>query len=729
MIVIVAEKPSVARDIARVLGCKTNGEGCIVGEQYTVTWALGHLVTLCEPDEVDEKYKKWRMDTLPMLPDTLPTKIIPKTRKQFTVVKKLINDKNTDRLICATDAGREGELIFHYIYTQAKCTKPVDRLWISSMTDEAIREGFANLKPAEEYLGLRKSAVCRSEADWLVGMNASRAFTLRYDALLSVGRVQTPTLHILVKRRKEIDTFVPVEYHTLTADFGDYTGLWFDKAAPDEKTAHRIDSKERAEALATLVRGKPARVCEATSEEKKELPPQLYDLTSLQRDANRTLGFTADKTLKIAQSLYEKWKLLTYPRTDSRYLPMDMLPKLYQTLKAMAEPYRSLERGMERKEDGHLYVSKRIFDNAKVSDHHAILPTPRTAELEKLPSDERNLYDLVARRMLAAFYPAHVYDALKVITECEGEVFRSTGRTVKVMGWKALYQEDKPVKKTRSKKKSEEDNEEASLPALTPGDERIVKKTTVQQSATKPPAPHTDASLLAAMEHAGREIEDETLRESMKGAGLGTPATRAAIIERLITVGYAARKGRTIIATDKGVQLIAVAPEEIASPEMTGKWELALDEIARNKRDTERFMAGIRRMAAFLVDYAKSSAPNVDFPEDMKRGKKGAKKAPASKAIADAVCPLCGKGVQESMKAFGCTAWREGCRFTLWKDCLSRTGGPQLNARIVQLLLKSGEVKGSTGVLKLDDGFLLFTKTGEENPAARINVIYEKAAK
>ena len=729
MIVIVAEKPSVARDIARVLQCNQRGEGFYANDVYTVTWALGHLVTLCEPDEVDEKYKKWRMDTLPMLPDVLPTKIIPKTRKQFTVVKKLINDKETTRLICATDAGREGELIFHYIYTQAKCTKPVDRLWISSMTDEAIREGFANLKPAEEYLGLRKSAVCRSEADWLVGMNASRAFTLRYDALLSVGRVQTPTLNILVKRRKEIEAFVPVDYHTLTADFGDYSGQWFDEKAEDDKIAQRIDTKERAEELASLVRGKPACVREATSEEKKELPPQLYDLTSLQRDANRLLGFTADKTLKIAQSLYEKWKLLTYPRTDSRYLPMDMLPKLYQTLKAMCEPYRGLEKGMERKEDGHLYVSKRIFDNSKVSDHHAILPTPNTAQLDKLPPDERSLYDLVARRMLAAFYPAHVYDAMKIITVCEGEAFRSTGRAVKVQGWKALYQEEAPAKKTRGKKKDADDADAAPLPVLSPGDERTVKKTTVQQSATKPPAPHTDASLLATMEHAGREIEDEALRESMKGAGLGTPATRAAIIERLIAVGYAARKGRTISATDKGVQLIAVAPEEIASPEMTGKWELALDEIAKNKRDTERFMTGIRRMAAFLVDYAKGNAPAVDFPEDMKRGKKGAKKAPAANVIEGAVCPICGKGVQESPTAFGCTAWRDGCRFTLWKDCLSRVGGPQLNAKIVQLLLKSGEVKGSTGTLKIENGALTFTRTGEAAPAARMPLTYEKAAK
>ena len=726
MIVIVAEKPSVGRDIARVLGCRQSGEGCIVGEQYTVTWALGHLVTLCEPDEIDEKYKKWRMDDLPMLPEVLPTKIIGKTRKQFTVVKKLINDPATERVVCATDAGREGELIFYYIYEQAKCKKPVDRLWISSMTDEAIREGFDTLKPDSEYVGLRKSAVCRSEADWLVGMNASRAFTLRYNALLSVGRVQTPTLNILVKRRREIENFKPVEYFVLNADFGDYSGQWFDEKAADEKTAHRISDKARADALAAKVKGKPARVRSATSEEKKELPPQLYDLTSLQRDANRTLGFTADKTLKIAQSLYEKWKLLTYPRTDSRYLPMDMLPKLYQTLKVLPEPYRSLEAGMERKEDGKLYVSKRIFDNSKVSDHHALLPTPKTADLDKLPPDERNLYDMVTRRMLAAFYPAHVYDALRVITDCEGEAFRSTGRAVKQLGWKALYQEETPAKKTRGKKKADEEESTAALPPLQAGDTRTVKKADVQQSATKPPAPHTDASLLAAMEHAGREIEDEALRESMKGAGLGTPATRAAIIERLLQVGYAARRGRTINATDKGVRLIDVAPEEIASPELTGKWELALDEIAHNQRDTERFMQGIRRMSAFLVEYARDGAPKVDFPEEQRRGRGGAKRAAAVKPIEGTVCPLCGQPVQENAKAFGCSAWKSGCKFTLWKDALTRGGGPQLNEKIVKLLLKEGSVAGSTGEVALRDGFVTFTRKGEAEPAARVAIVYEK---
>ena len=731
MIVVVAEKPSVGRDIARVLGCKTSGEGCMSGNGYTVTWAVGHLVTLCEPDEIDEKYKKWRMDDLPMLPDVLPTKVISKTKKQFSIVKKLMNAADTERLICATDAGREGELIFYYIYRQAKCSKPVDRLWISSMTDEAIRDGFAELKPDSEYEGLRKSAVCRSEADWLVGMNASRAFTLRYNALLSVGRVQTPTLAILVKRRREIESFVSEDYYTVTADFGDYSGTWFDESAQEDKTAARISVKAQAEEIAKAVNKKPARVRSAQSEPKRELPPQLYDLTSLQRDANRTLGFTADKTLKIAQSLYEKWKLLTYPRTDSRYLPMDMVPKLYQTLKVLPSPYRELTAGMARKEDGKLYISKRVFDNSKVSDHHALLPTTKAANLEQLPPDERALYDMVVRRMLAAFYPSYEYDAIKVITDCEGHAFRSAGRTVKVLGWKALYQQEQPAKKTRGRKKAadSEDSDEGTLPPLNPGDTRTVEKADVQQCATKPPAPHTDASLLSAMEHAGRDIQDEALRESMKGAGLGTPATRAAIIERLLQVGYAQRRGRTINATDKGMQLIAIAPDEIASPETTGKWELALDEIAHNQRDTGRFMDGIRRMTAFLVDYAKDSAPKVDFPEDPKRGKRTAHRASPMPVLADVVCPLCGKPVQESPKAFGCTDWRNGCQFTLWKNCLTRSGGPELNAKIAVLLLKSGSVKGSTGVLTLSDGFLCFTKNGEELPAARINIRYQRPSK
>ena len=341
-IVVLAEKPSVGRDIARVIGCKTRGDGCLVGEEYIVTWAVGHLVTLAEPDEMDDKYKKWTFSTLPILPDEIPLKVIHGTRSQFSIVKKLINDKETDSLICATDAGREGELIFRYIYEKAGCKKPFRRLWISSMTDEAIKEGFREIRPGQDYDGLYESPRCRSKADWLVGMNASRAFTLKYDTLLSVGRVQTPTLAILVKRRKEIENFRPEGFCTLTADFGDYKGVYFsEKLDPDT----HLKTKEEAEAIAAEVKGKSGTVTQAETVRKKELPPQLYDLTSLQRDANRLLGFTADKTLKTAQSLYETHKALTYPRTDSRYLPPDMIPRVVQTMKLLPENYQKLVPG------------------------------------------------------------------------------------------------------------------------------------------------------------------------------------------------------------------------------------------------------------------------------------------------------------------------------------------------------------------------------------------------
>ena len=713
MIVVVAEKPSVGRDIARVLKCMGKGEGFLRGESYIITWAVGHLVALCEPDEVDEKYKKWRMEDLPMLPAHIPTKVLPKTRSQFTIIKKLINADDTERLICATDAGREGELIFRLIYQQAKCKKPVDRLWISSMTDEAIREGFASLKSAAEYDGLYRSAACRSQADWLVGMNASRAFTLRFDALLSIGRVQTPTLAILVKRYHEIADFKPEEYFTLTADFGDYSGQWFDPKNEDEKKNNRIPDKETADQLAKLVRGKEAQVQSVTAEPRKELPPQLYDLTSLQRDANRKLGFTADKTLKLAQELYEKWKAVTYPRTDSRYLPMDMIGRAKLTLQKLPGAYQPLVQGIPWGEEGKLPFSRRIFDNAKVSDHHALIPTPQTAPMDKLPPDAAKLFDMIARRTVAAFYPAYEYDAIKVITGCQEQAFRSTGKVVRISGWKDVY----PV----------DDKEPDALPALGEGDLRMVQKAAVKKETTKPPAPHTDASLLAAMENAGRDLEDEKLREQMKGSGLGTPATRAAIIERLIQVGYAARKGRALHATEKGVSLIAIAPPEIASPETTGKWELALDEIARNQRDTERFMQGIRSLSTFLVQYARDTKVQATFPEEMRRKGKGRGKASAHvKAVEGAKCPLCGKPVQENAKAFGCSGWRDGCHFTLWKDGLVRGGGPALSEKLVQLVLEKQSVRGSTGVIRLQNGQLSFTPNGDEAPTVSMPIVYQK---
>lgn len=693
-VLVVAEKPSVARDIARVLGASARGEGCLSGGGYVVTWAIGHLVSLKEPEELDERYKRWRAADLPILPQKMELKVLPKTRAQFQTVKKLMNGKEIDSLICATDSGREGELIFRYIYQMAGCQKPFQRLWISSMTDEAVRAGFAALKAGSNYDALYESARCRSEADWLVGMNASRAFTLRYDALLSVGRVQTPTLEMLVRRRKEIDAFVPEPYFTLQANFGDYKGTWFEK-----NFEKRIAAQEKAQQIADKVKGKPARVESVSREEKRELPPQLYDLTTLQREASSLLGFTADKTLKTAQTLYEKHKLITYPRTDSRYLSHDMGASVKKALSSLGDPYAPLAAPILEKP---IPQPKRIFDDAKLTDHHAIIPTGRRANLDTLAADEQKLFDLIARRLIAAFYPPYVYSATRVVTVSEEERFVSGGTVVLDEGFKAVYRELQP-----KRKRGEE--AEAPLPALAEGDERTVKQVQVKNEQTKPPKEHTDASLLSEMEHAGRRIEDEELKEQMKGCSLGTPATRAAIIERLITVGYAKRKGRQIMATEKGVKLIAAVPPEIASPETTGKWELALEKIAQGEGDSERFMLGIRRLAEFLTKFAAENAPEVAFEREERRGK-GKRKAQGKNLHMP--CPLCKQGeITENAKAFGCSRWREGCKFTLWKDAVSRVGGPELTDKLVKALLaaEGGDLRGSTGTLHYHDGYVTFT--------------------
>ncbi len=718
-IVVVAEKPSVGRDIARVLGCRTNGDGCLTGEKYIVTWAVGHLVTLVEPDELDPKYEKWSFSTLPILPETIPLKVISSTKDQFGKVKKLINDKETDSLICATDAGREGELIFRYIYEKAGCKKPFQRLWISSMTDEAINEGFRDIRPGSDYNGLYESARCRSKADWLVGMNASRAFTLKYNTLLSIGRVQTPTLAILVKRRKEIENFKPEGFCTLTADFGDYSGVYFSgKLDPDTHLKDKAD----AEKIAEEVKGKTGTVTLAETVRKKELPPQLYDLTSLQRDANRLLGFTADKTLKTAQSLYEKHKALTYPRTDSRFLPPDMIPRVVQTMKLLPDSYQKYVAGALP--DGKLPVSKRTIDKTKVTDHHAIIPTAKKADPSKFTEDERKLYDMVARRLLAAFYPACDYDATKIVTQVEEHQFRTTGKVIVNNGWHDVPPLDNPPK--AKKKQVEEGESENPLPPLQEGDTRTVQGTRIKEDKTKPPAPHTDASLLAAMETAGKELDDEELVRQMKGSGIGTPATRAAIIERLLKVGYAQRRGKTLNATDKGVMLIDVVPGELSSPELTGRWELALHDITDGKQDPGRFMEGIVRMSRFLVDYARENAAAVAFPAEVRgRGRGGSRKMTVT-PLEGAVCPVCGKGgLVESSLAFSCT--EKGCNCTIWKDCLQKGGGPALTGKLMLLLLDKKKLQGSTGILTMQEGRIRFYPNGSESPSADRSLIYTKA--
>ena len=688
---VVAEKPSVARDIARVLGARDKGENCLIGGGYVVTWAIGHLVTLKEPQELDDRYTKWRAQDLPILPERMETKVIKKTGAQFRSVKKLMNDKETDHIVCATDSGREGELIFRYIYEQAGCKKPVMRLWISSMTDEAIRQGFETLRPSSDYDALYASARCRADADWLIGMNATRAYTLRYDVLLSVGRVQTPTLSMLVKRRKEIDSFVPQTYYTVQADFGGYHGAYI-----NPKGEKRIDSRELAEAIALRVKGQRGSVVQATREKKTEYPPLLYDLTTLQREANGQLGFTAKKTLATAQKLYETHKLITYPRTDSRYLSHDMMGKVEKALAAYDGQLQEI--GQKALQYG-VRMTKRVFDDTKLTDHHAIIPTGKNADRLNLTADERELYEMVARRLAAVFYPNHEYDALRVVTRVGEDDFLSTGRSVTWEGWKEVYR--------RQNEKRKKADEEQKLPPLSVGDSVLCKHAKAKEEQTKPPKEHNDASLLREMEHAGRQIEDEALREAMKDCALGTPATRAAIIERLLEVGYVRRSGKNLVATQKGVQLIEAVPPEIASPETTGRWERALSEIARGKDGEARFREGIARLAAFLVQHA-SSAPDVPFEKEERRAKSSRK--PKDMGIP---CPFCGQGkMAENSKGYYCTRFRDGCRFTIWKNELVRYGGPELSEKLIRLCIEKKEVRGSSGTIYYEDGKIRFVPAG-----------------
>lgn len=693
---VIAEKPSVARDIARVIGAGERGEGCLIGGGYIVSWAIGHLVTLKEPQELDARYTKWKREDLPIVPEKMETKVIRTTQKQFTILKKLMNDGNVSDIICATDSGREGELIFRYIYEQAKCRKPVRRLWISSMTDEAIRQGFDTLRPSSDYDALYRSARCRADADWIIGMNATRAFTLRYNVLLSIGRVQTPTLSMLVRRRKEIDSFVPETYYTVQADFGDYKGAYV-----DGQNSRRIADEAQAQAIAARVRRQTGVVTEATREHKRERPPQLYDLTTLQREAYSMLGFTAKKTLATAQKLYETHKLLTYPRTDSRYLSHDMLGKVHKTLRGYEGGLAEI--GARAAEYG-VKPIPRVFDDAKLTDHHAIIPTGKSALSANLTPDERGLYEMVARRLAAVFYPDHEYDALRVVTQVGEDRFVSTGKSVTAMGWREVY----AGQSSRRKKKDEDEQE---LPALSQGDARTCRDAKAKAEQTKPPKEMNDASLLSQMEHAGRQVEDESLREQMKDCALGTPATRAAIIERLIEVGYVKRTGKNLVATEKGVRLIEAVPPEIASPETTGRWERALSEIARGSDMEGRFREGIARLAAFLVNAA-DKAGDVPFEPEERRGGKG--KRPKTLGIA---CPICQKGrIAENSKSFYCTEYRSGCKFTIWKDALVRDGGPALDAKLMKLCAEKKEVRGSTGVIRYDGGKIAFTR----NPGKEI---------
>jgi DNA topoisomerase III len=622
-LLVLAEKPSVAREIARVLNCNVKGKGYLEGSKYVVTWALGHLVTLAEPEDYDQKYKQWRLEDLPMLPEQMKLKVIRQTSHQFQVVRGLMNRGDIGELVIATDAGREGELVARWIMKLGNWKKPFKRLWISSQTDAAIREGFAKLKPGTEFNNLYDAAVCRAEADWLIGLNLTRALTCKFNAQLSAGRVQTPTLAMIVQREEEIKKFIPIDYWTIKADFGDYFGEW------RGKEGSRIFDYSKVEELLGKLKERPGKIAELRRENKSEPAPLAYDLTELQRDANRRYSFSAQKTLSVLQNLYEHHKLVTYPRTDSRYITADIVPTLPARLKSIAVgPYAAPAKLLLQKP---LNTSKRFVDDSKVSDHHAIIPTEQPLKLTELSLDEKNLYDLIVRRFLAVLYPPYRYEQLTLVTNVAGQEFYSRGKVVKDPGWRAVT--NNLAERDESK---EENLPEQILTSLSKGEERQVKSLKPNKAKTKPPARYTEATLLSAMENPGKFIEDEELRETMKGSGLGTPATRAEIIEKILYTNYIERNGKELVPTSKGIQLINLVSAELRSPELTAHWEQNLTAIAKGKGVKAKFIQGIRQHTEELIqgvardtavykadNISKTKCPNCNKYMLLVKGKRG----------------------------------------------------------------------------------------------------------
>ena len=613
---VLAEKPSVAREIARVLKCNQKQKGYIEGSQYVVTWALGHLVTLAEPEDYDVKYKQWRLEDLPMLPEKMKLKVIKQTSHQYQVVKNLMNRSDISELVIATDAGREGELVARWIMEQARWKKPFKRLWISSQTDAAIMDGFRQLKPGRDYDNLYAAAVCRAEADWLIGLNVTRALSCKYNAQLTAGRVQTPTLAMIVQRENEIKNFQPVDYWTIRADFGDYYGDW-----RDNKNQGRIFDVARAEAIVNKIKGKTGIIQDIKKELKSDPPPLAYDLTELQRDGNRRLGWSAQKTLSVLQILYEVHKVVTYPRTDSRYITKDIVPTLPARLQAMQTgSYIDYIRPLLSQK---IQPGKRFVDDNKVTDHHAIIPTEQRLNLAALSVDEKKLYDLIARRFLAVLYPPYRYEQTTIKTVVEGESFIARGKVVKDAGWRALNSH------TQEKEDAKEENlPEQMLKEQRQNDHKKVENWRLNKAKTKPPARYSEATLLTAMESPGKYIEDEELREVMKGSGLGTPATRAEIIEKLFNTFYIERQGKEIVPTAKGFQLIELAPPSLRSPELTALWEQQLTDISRGKSSKGKMIASIRNDAGEMVKKVVQSSTEYK-PTNISKSK----------------CPLCGKNM------------------------------------------------------------------------------------
>jgi DNA topoisomerase-3 len=707
---IIAEKPSAARAIAEALGGFARREGYLESDQYRLSWAIGHLVELKGPEEYDPAFKRWSLATLPILPERFELKVAQRTRAQFNLLARLV--KAATEVINACDAGREGELIFRYIYTLAGGRAPVRRLWTSALTREAIRKAWREMKPAREYDRLYQSALCRAQGDWLVGMNATRAFTARWGELLSVGRVQTPTLSLLVRREEEIERFRPEAYWEVSATFRTregalYQGLW---TGP---TGDRLPSAEAAEAILRKVKGQNGQVQKVETKEEAERPPLLFDLTSLQREANRRFGLTAAATLKAAQSLYEG-KHITYPRTDSRYITKDLLRAFPRVLAVLESDPLLMDVAKGANLDLVGPGNRRVVDESKVTDHHAILPT---AEVPRgLAGVEAKIYDLIVRRFLAQFYPDARWAIAEAITGVEGELFRSRGKQLLQPGWRQVEGAPGPASPRARKGSDEGESDGPPLPPLQTGERVAVAEAKSTRKETQPPKRYSEATLLAAMEGAGKELDDEALKAAMKGRGLGTPATRAAIIERLKEVGYIEVRQKSLHPTPKARRLLRLAEaagaEALLSAELTGEWEKRIADIQAGSYAPDRLLAEIRQLTVGIVEGVKRAATPADLPAggaanpdgaaemrrpaDAEAGPAGAHPAsaqPASEvdlaaegALPAGLCPTCGRPVLKQGRDWRCSGDCE-LRIPTWL-C-----GRPIDRDVAEQLLTKGKSK------------------------------------
>lgn len=718
-ILVFAEKPSVGRDIARILGAGSKGKGFQEGNGYIVTWGYGHLVSLGAPEAQNPHWKKWSLESLPMLPQKWVLSIIPSAKEQYETVAQLMQRNDVGEVINAADAGREGELIFRLVYRQAGCNKPCKRLWISSMTDEAIKDGFADLRPGEKYDDLARAAESRSQADWLVGMNFTRAYTKKFNEMLTLGRVQTPTLAMLVARHLEIQNFVAKDYWEIAADLGDFTAAWFNPDATEFPA--RIDDRDKAEAMAARLSGASAKVASVKKSKKKQPPPFLYDLTGLQRDANSRFGMTAADTLAVLQTLYEKRKVVTYPRTDSRYLSDDIFPTIEKRLAALPgdyEPYlEHLRHNRPKKE-------KRIFNDAKVSDHHAIIPTEKkVADISAWPINEQHVYDLVVRRFLAAFYPDHEYLSTQIVLKAGDDSLKAGGKVVTAEGWRALYPKKGQSEEKKTDGESEDDENEQNLPELKKGDQRTIVKADLLTKKTRPPSAYTESTLLQAMETAGRLVEDEELRDAMKDCGLGTPATRAEIIEKLIRVGYMERDKKKLVPTPKGIHLIYLAESDIKSPELTGNWEKRLADISRGKDSSADFMQAITDFVQNVVGKIKQARGVLRQSFAGSQPSRHNQTVPVISRPVFGTCPACGKGqIIEGKKGFGCNRYKEGCHYVVWKEFY----GKSLSQPAIDALIAGKATRTLKGFV-LEDGRVVNGKLRMNPEKTGIELITEES--